>query len=135
MSLFSKLEKRFHTANHTGVRFVLVTDTQASVRRLRQFSDNLRVIMLNTNDTESPFGRFEVRSAYVFDRCGRLVFIIHYPWSTVLRPFVKASILSTLYDQPCGECKNEFNVSQIILSCIKFCFDFFTFFALFNQTE
>lgn len=100
----NKLQKRFHNANHTNVKFTLITDNETSAARLRTFSNNLDVYAINETD-DSPFSRFELRSAYVFDNCGHLVYVIHYPWSTVMRPFVKAATLSTLYDGPCGKCE------------------------------
>lgn len=86
------------------MKFVLITDNETSAMRLRGFSGNLDVYAINDTD-DSPFARFELRSAYVFDNCGHLVYVIHYPWSTVMRPFIKAATLSTLYDGPCGECE------------------------------
>lgn len=83
---------------------MLITDNETSATRLREISGNLDVYAINDTD-DSPFARFELRSAYVFDNCGHLVYVIHYPWSTVMRPFIKAATLSTMYDGPCGECE------------------------------
>lgn len=69
-----------------------------------------RVDIDNTN--RSPFEFFEPHACYVFDPCGRLTYIIYYPWSTIQRPFVKASILSTNFDHPCGKCE-VFSTTQM----------------------
>lgn len=114
----NKLEKRFHNANHTNVKFILITDNETSAVRLREFSGNLKVYAINETD-DSPFNRFELRSAYVFDNCGHLVYVVHYPWSTVMRPFIKAATLSTLYDGPCGNCE-QIDVSVCDLSELHF---------------
>lgn len=53
----------------------------------------------------SPFAAFEQQACYVFDTCGRLAYIIYYPWSSIHRPFVKAAILSSHFDHPCGKCE------------------------------
>ncbi|XP_026466093.1 uncharacterized protein LOC113369747 [Ctenocephalides felis] len=41
----------------------------------------------------------------VIDRCGRLAYQIINPWSLIQFPYVKAAILSTYHDEPCGTCK------------------------------
>jgi len=40
----------------------------------------------------------------VLDRCGRLVYQVISPWSLLTYPYVKAAILSTYNDDPCGPC-------------------------------
>lgn len=124
----NKLQKRFHNSNHTNVKFVLITDNETSATRLRQFSGILDVFAINETDN-SPFSRFELRSAYVFDNCGHLVYVIHYPWSTVMRPFVKAATLSTLYDGPCGNCeRTDVSAFRIYRSAISHSFIFWFLF-------
>lgn len=70
------------------------------------------------NPIRSPFEGFETHACYVFDTCGRLAYIIYYPWSNIQRPFVKASILSTNFDHPCGKC--EVGSSNEIVIVITF---------------
>lgn len=41
---------------------------------------------------------------YIYDRCGRLTYYVPYPISFLYRPFAKAAILSTYFDEPCGPC-------------------------------
>lgn len=117
-SLLNKLEKRFHNAGHSNVKFIIITDNETSATRLREASGNLKVIVLNETES-SPFTGFVQRSAYIFDNCGQLAYIIHYPWSTVMRPFVKAATLSTIFDEPCGYCEatvSVFNLIDIVLN-------------------
>lgn len=103
MVLLSKLEARFHSAGHANVKFFVATRNATNTARMRNVSRQLEV--LTVNDTQSnQFSTLEDRSVYVFDRCGRIVYVIHYPYSSVQKPFVKAAILSTIYDQPCGYC-------------------------------
>ncbi|XP_012282104.1 uncharacterized protein LOC105700642 isoform X2 [Orussus abietinus] len=40
----------------------------------------------------------------VVDRCGRLTYQVIVPWSILHFPYVKAAILSTYEDDPCGTC-------------------------------
>ncbi|XP_024937748.1 uncharacterized protein LOC107264735 isoform X2 [Cephus cinctus] len=40
----------------------------------------------------------------VIDQCGRLTYQVIVPWSILQFPYVKAAILSTYMDQPCGPC-------------------------------
>lgn len=105
MALLSRLEARFHKAGHQSVRFLIITQNQTNAERIRTMSRQLEVIVVN-NTENSQFAVLEDRSTYIFDNCGRIVYIIHYPYSSVQKPFVKAAILSTIYDQPCGYCSS-----------------------------
>lgn len=91
---------RFHNAGHKNVKFLVVTNNENNAQRIRIFSRQLDVVVVES----TQFSRFEDRSIYIFDNCGRIVYIIHFPYSTVLKPFVKAAVLSTIYDKPCGYC-------------------------------
>lgn len=101
MTLLSKLEARFHNAGHRNVRFIIVTKNEINAQRIRTASRKLDVVVLNDTKT-SQYSVLEDRSVYIFDNCGRIVYIIHYPYSSVQKPFVKAAILSTIYDRPCS---------------------------------
>ncbi|XP_031618154.1 uncharacterized protein LOC116337615 [Contarinia nasturtii] len=103
VTLLSKLEARFHNADHKNVRFIIVTKNETNGARIRNASRQLEVVVLN-NTRNSQYSLLEDRSVYIFDDCGRIVYVIHYPFSSVQKPFVKAAILSTIYDQPCGSC-------------------------------
>lgn len=101
--LLSKLEARFHKAGHQSVRFIVVTKNETNAQHIRNVSRKMEVIALNNTKT-SQYAQLEDRSVYIFDNCGRIVYVIHYPYSSVQKPFVKAAILSTIYDRPCGYC-------------------------------
>ncbi|XP_058450141.1 uncharacterized protein LOC131429789 [Malaya genurostris] len=58
---------------------------------------------LNENGTFAMFGLKEFQ-VYVLDRCSRIAYIIEPPWSLIQYSYVKAAVLSTLYDRPCGDC-------------------------------
>ena len=73
---------------------------------------NATLIIGSTSDS---FSEFDELSANVFDQCGRLAYTIYHPWSSLQRPYIKGAILSTIYDEPCGEC----NVSRMWL---HYCF-------------
>lgn len=60
---------------------------------------------------------FRPSAAYVFDACGRFAYLIYSPWSSIQRPYIKASILSTMYDAPCGQCE----VSAILRMFVGLC--------------
>lgn len=101
--LLSKLEARFHNAGYGNVKFFIITRNETNTERMRNVSRQLEVVIVN--DTQSgQFSGLEDRSVYIFDSCGRNVYVIHYPYSSVQKPFVKAAVLSTIYDQPCGFC-------------------------------
>jgi hypothetical protein len=46
--------------------------------------------------------------AYIVDQCGRLAYIVVPPWSSALHPYVKAALMSTIMDLPCGCPSEEF---------------------------
>lgn len=100
--LLSKLEARFHKAGHKNVRFVIVTKNESNAERIRNLSPQLDVIVMD-NLNNSQISNLEDRATYVFDSCGRVSYVIHYPYSSVQKPFVKAAILSTIFDAPCGD--------------------------------
>lgn len=110
--LLSKLEARFHNAGYANVKFFIATQNQTNADRIRSVSRQMEVVTVNEMQS-GPFSGLEDRSAYVFDTCGRHVYVIHYPYSSVQKPFVKAAVLSTIYDQPCGYCPT--NVSKVAL--------------------
>lgn len=132
--MLNKLEARFRLAGYKHIHFIIVSsqtnntqDDNIITKKLKirksnrtmNISENLKnmasnVTVLNGDaDSENEYFRdFIFGSAYVFDQCSRLTYIIYYPWSSIQRPYVKASILSTIYDAPCGEC----NVSLKLLT-------------------
>lgn len=114
MVLLSKLEARFHNAGYANVKFFIVTQNQTNTDRLRGVSRQLEVITVNdTTPNGGQFSELEDRSVYIYDSCGRQVYVIHYPFSSVQKPFVKAAVLSTIYDQPCGLCPTNVSTNSI----------------------
>lgn len=104
--LLSKLEARFRDAGYARINFVILTNSTANANSLRTHIKNLNVVVIDEN-VQSPLNDFHFRAAYVFDSCGRLVYIIYDPWSAVHKPFVKAAVLSTYFDAPCGQCPED----------------------------
>lgn len=51
--------------------------------------------------------------AYILDQCGRLTFIVVPPWSSAQHPYVKAALMSTIIDLPCG-CPSEEFASNLV---------------------
>lgn len=91
------------------INFVIITNSSENADRLQRVVGNMSVVIID-QDAVTPFNQFDLRSAYIFDNCGRLVYIIYHPWSSVQRPYVKASILSTFFDAPCGECAEDVSI-------------------------
>lgn len=104
VTLLGKLEARFYSAGYTNVRFMVLTRNETNVQRIRHASPLVDVILVK-NTQINQFSMLEDRSIYILDDCGRIVYIIHFPYSSVQKPFVKAAVLSTIYDLPCGRCK------------------------------
>lgn len=99
------------------INFVIITNSTDNAERLQRLVGNVSVIIID-QAVVTPFNQFDLRSAYIFDNCGRLVYIIYHPWSSVQRPYVKASILSTFFDAPCGECAED------VSSCLFYLFSY-----------
>ncbi len=130
--MLNKLEARFRSAGYRNIHFIILSEqsnnnTQDDARtvnklkirksnrtmniseNLKNMASNITVLDADADSDNEYFRDFNLGSAYVFDQCARLAYIIYYPWSSIQRPYVKASILSTIYDAPCGEC----DVSQM----------------------
>ncbi|XP_053669665.1 uncharacterized protein LOC128720041 [Anopheles nili] len=69
---------------------------------------------LYANRTFALFGLREFQ-VYVIDRCSRVSYIIQPPWSLIQYAYVKAAVLSTFYDQPCGKCELENFLNSTLL--------------------
>ncbi|XP_037044500.1 uncharacterized protein LOC119080318 isoform X2 [Bradysia coprophila] len=127
--MLNKLEARFRLAGYNNIHFIIISTHSNSTHqdepivvnksrksnRTMNISDNLKnvasnvtVLNVDADSDDELYSDFQVGSAYVFDQCARLAYIIYYPWSSIQRPYVKASILSTVYDAPCGECESPY---------------------------
>lgn len=112
MALLSKLEIRFQNAGfNDDVKFVIITNNRTNAKRIRNYSRQLDVVIVNNS---SQFAQLEDRSIYIFNDCGQIVFVIHYPYSSVQKPLVKAAILSGIYDEPCGACNSMASIMDPI---------------------
>lgn len=109
VSLLSKLEVRFHSAGHNNVKFIIITQNESNAERIRNYSRQLEVIVISKTQN-NKLSLLEDRSTYIFDNSGRIVYVIHYPFNSVQKSFLKAAILSTIFDSPCS----EYTVSLII---------------------
>lgn len=112
--LLSKLQARFHNAGHLKVHFVIITKNQTHAERIHNTTHQLEVILVNGTQV-SQIANLEDRSIYIFDNCGRIVYVIHYPYSSIQKPFVKAAVLSTIYDAPCGYCPTNVQTPLILI--------------------
>lgn len=46
--------------------------------------------------------------AYIVDQCGHLAYIVVPPWSSAQHPYVKAAVISSILDLPCGCPSSQF---------------------------
>uniref|UniRef100_A0A1Q3FPN9 Putative conserved secreted protein n=1 Tax=Culex tarsalis TaxID=7177 RepID=A0A1Q3FPN9_CULTA len=121
IQLFHNLLNRFEGNGYSDVQFILgasaarFPDECDEFGDFEDFLDNVTSIAagynisvypnpLNENGTYSMYGLKEFQ-VYVLDRCSRIAYIIEPPWSLIQYSYVKAAVLSTLYDRPCGECE------------------------------
>uniref|UniRef100_A0A182MFP3 Selenoprotein P N-terminal domain-containing protein n=1 Tax=Anopheles culicifacies TaxID=139723 RepID=A0A182MFP3_9DIPT len=92
---------RYELANYSFTNFFNSVQTLAGEYNLTVYPNRL-----NANRTFSLFGLREFQ-VYVIDRCSRVSYIIQPPWSLIQYAYVKAAVLSTFYDRPCGKCELE----------------------------
>lgn len=88
------------------INFTIFTNSTANANQLKVYVGNLSVNVIDERAV-TPLNDFHMRSAYIFDNCGHLVYIIYDPWSSVHKPFLKAAVLSSYFDTPCGECPED----------------------------
>ena len=68
-------------------------------------------IVVIDEDEFNDFGfviDFDDLHAYIVDQCGKLAYIVVPPWSSAQHPYVKAALMSTIIDLPCGCPSEEF---------------------------
>ncbi|XP_055523965.1 uncharacterized protein LOC129717809 [Wyeomyia smithii] len=119
IQLFHTLLDRFERNGFSQVQFILAATPslhpdETDFANFDDFLDNVTSIAashnisvypnpLIGNGTYAMFGLKEFQS-YVLDRCSRIAYIIEPPWSLIQYSYVKAAVLSALYDRPCGDC-------------------------------
>ncbi|XP_076633412.1 uncharacterized protein LOC143347786 isoform X2 [Colletes latitarsis] len=58
----------------------------------------------------------------VLDHCGRLTYQVIIPWSILYFPYVKAAILSTYKEEPCGPCNEQPPLIRNLMDYEKYLF-------------
>uniref|UniRef100_A0A1B0GHI3 Selenoprotein P N-terminal domain-containing protein n=2 Tax=Lutzomyia longipalpis TaxID=7200 RepID=A0A1B0GHI3_LUTLO len=104
---FDELRNRFEDAGFKSIHFVGVSPVNS---RLLDIMKDIPVLHTSQHENLQNMSKNQV---YVIDHCSRLVYIIVPPWSFIQYPYVKASILSTIYDAPCGSC-NESSGEELL---------------------
>ncbi|ETN64042.1 hypothetical protein AND_004226 [Anopheles darlingi] len=131
IDLYYNLYQRFDSQQlfRNGVRFLLAASLHRVPYELKQYNftefyatvrgladeRNLTVYPnpLTENGTFALLGLREFQ-VYVIDRCSRVSYIIEPPWSLIQFSYVKAAVLSTFYDRPCGKCEFENYINSTI---------------------
>uniref|UniRef100_A0A7G3AWX9 Putative selenoprotein p n=1 Tax=Lutzomyia longipalpis TaxID=7200 RepID=A0A7G3AWX9_LUTLO len=104
---FDELRNRFEDAGFKSIHFVGVSPVNS---RLLDIMKDIPVLHTSQHENLQNMSKNQV---YVIDHCSRLVYIIVPPWSFIQYPYVKASILSTIYDAPCGSCNVPYRENPI----------------------
>lgn len=99
---------RLSTKNFGDVRIVIINAGTSAHAGLALQAAAGSVPVLQDNPILSP-SIWELMGTtkddiMVFDRCGRLTYHVIMPWSMLTYPYVKAALLSTYHDEPCGQC-------------------------------
>ncbi|KAG8233157.1 hypothetical protein J437_LFUL014109 [Ladona fulva] len=110
-----ELRVRLKAAGFGDVRLVIINAGSSAHAGLALQAAARAVPVLQDNDILSP-SIWELMGAakddiMVFDRCGHLTYHVIMPWSLLTYPYVKAAVLSTYHDKPCGPC-NRTSVSH-----------------------
>lgn len=113
--LLNKLDARFRDAGYARINFTIITNSSLNADLLKVIVANLSVTVVDESAV-TPFNDFDVKGAYIFDNCARLVYIIYDPWSSVQRPYLKAAVLSSYFDAPCGECSEAVSSFHLFIT-------------------
>lgn len=114
-TMLSKLDTRFRSAGYMNIQFAFVYPLAEQRKRSNGSADAVpqsllsasvqhKLIVISDPSQSTDLQKLISGATYVIDPCGRLAYIIYFPWSSIQNPFVKAAILSTVYDAPCGPC-------------------------------
>lgn len=112
---FLNLAKRFSQAASIffDYKFIVITSDHSS-DVVMDFIDKEGFpndIVVIDEDEFNDFGfviDLDDMHAYIVDQCGRLAYIVVPPWSSAQHPYVKAALMSTIIDLPCGCPSDEF---------------------------
>ncbi|XP_059487706.1 selenoprotein P-like [Neocloeon triangulifer] len=95
--------------------FVIVNENH---RRAREEFDHLRnlagqkIITIQGNGQEWKSVKGRKDDILIIDKCGRISFHLSLPWSKLQLAYVKAAIVATIKDQPCGSCSQTIDLSE-----------------------
>lgn len=120
-TMLSKLDTRFRSAGYMNIQFAFVYPLAEQRKRSNGSADGVpqtllsasvqqNLIVISDQSQSTDLQKLIAGATYVIDPCGRLAYIIYFPWSSIQNPFVKAAILSTVYDAPCGPCHVSFTL-------------------------
>ncbi|XP_021926245.1 uncharacterized protein LOC110833004 [Zootermopsis nevadensis] len=110
--MMQDLQVRLISAGFTNIAFRIINSKLAvdgtdGFATLKHKSGDIPVLQEPKDITSSIWQSIldgGIDHILVLDRCGRLVYQVISPWSLLSYPYVKAAILSTYNDDPCGPC-------------------------------
>nr|CAD7395155.1 unnamed protein product [Timema cristinae] len=105
-----QLRSRLNSAGFSDLNFLIVNSAAAAsetlgLKTMRSMAGEIPVYQEPTNG--SIWGNVlegGVDHILIMDRCVRLAYQVIMPWSILNYPYVKAAILSTYNEDPCGPC-------------------------------
>lgn len=110
-----QLRNRFDEYGYNALQFVLVITYLKQEKYRKKFNEEIefllkddRIDIIKETKENQPFLKMGANQAFILDECSRLTYVIVPPWSHIQFPYIKAAILSTIYDYLCGECENEY---------------------------
>ncbi|GAB0097499.1 uncharacterized protein DMENIID0001_131380 [Sergentomyia squamirostris] len=112
----NELRNRFEDAGFKSIHFIGISGGNISSVDFHIINNTIKEIPIIHQSSHENLENMGKNQVYVIDHCSRLVYIIVPPWSFVQYPYVKASILSTIYDAPCGSCNLAYKENPIPLN-------------------
>ncbi|XP_055716773.1 selenoprotein P-like [Phlebotomus papatasi] len=111
--MLNELRNRFEDAGFKSIHFVGISGGNISSVDFYVVNNSIKDIPIIHQSQHESLESMGKNQVYVIDHCSRLVYIIVPPWSFIQYPYVKASILSTIYDAPCGSCNISYRENPI----------------------
>lgn len=96
-------------ASYNELTFIMLTMEYRDTEQFKELQNRSgNIILLSLHEISNEF--FLPKSFYIFDKCSRLTYELTSLLNEKHNQILKAAILSTWFDSPCGNC----NVSYIL---------------------
>ncbi|XP_034255499.1 selenoprotein P-like [Thrips palmi] len=114
-AMLNLLRNRFYLAGFPAINFMVINSMLGSENSelLQHEAPSIPVYQEQSSEPVKDILGVGNDHILVLDRCGRIAYQVISPFSKLTHPYVKAAILSTYKDNPCGLCKKAQNVTPV----------------------